>query len=105
MGYAVVEIGGSQFKVQKGDIIEADFSLGKSKKSLKFDKVLMYHIGKKLELGDPYVKGASVSCEVVGEGRGRKIVVYKYKRRKSSKFKRGHRQKQITLKIKEIEGD
>ncbi len=72
MEYAVVEIGGSQFRVQKGDIIEADFSLGKSRKSVKFDKVLMYHIGKKLEVGNPYVGGASVSCEIVGEGKSKK---------------------------------
>ena len=102
MEYAVVEIGGSQFRVQKGDIIEADFSLGKSRKSVKFDKVLMYHIGKKLEVGDPYVRGVSVSCEVIGEGKSRKVIVYKYKRRKSSKFKRGHRQRQITIRVKEI---
>lgn len=102
MEYAVVEIGGLQFRVQKGDIIEADFSLGKSRKSVKIDKVLMYHIGKKLEVGNPYVRGASVSCEVIGEGKSRKVIVYKYKRRKSSKFKRGHRQHQVILKVKEI---
>ncbi len=102
MEYVIVEIGGSQFKVKKGDIIKADFSLGKSKKSVKIDKVLMSHLGKKVELGSPYIKGASVSCDIISEGRAKKVIAYKYKRRKSSKFKRGHRQKQITLKIKEI---
>ncbi len=105
MEYAVVEIGGSHFKVKKGDTIQADFILGRSKKSLKIDKVLMCHIGKNVELGNPYVKGASISCDVISEGKAKKIVVYKYKRRKSSKFKRGHRQRQITLKVKEIKGD
>ena len=102
MEYAVVEIGGSQFKVKKGDTVYADFTLGKSKKSVKMDKVLMLHAGKKLEFGAPYVKGASVTCDVVSVGRGKKIIVYKYKRRKSSKFKKGHRQQKITLKVKEI---
>ena len=102
MEYVIVEIGGSQFKVKKGAIIKADFSLGKSKKSVKIDKVLMSHLGKKVELGSPYIKGASVSCDIISEGRAKKVIAYKYKRRKSSKFKRGHRQKQITLKVKEI---
>ena len=105
MEYAVVEIGGTQFKVKKGDTIVADFALGRSKKAVKIDKVLMCHVGKKVELGAPYVKGASVSCDVLGEGKGKKLIAYKYKRRKSSKFKRGHRQHQVTLKIKDIKGE
>lgn len=103
MEYAVVELGGSQFRVKKGDIIRADFALGGAKKtSLKIDKVLMSHIGKKVELGSPYLKGASVSCDVIGEEKADKVIAYKYRRRKSSKFKKGHRQRQIILKIKEI---
>ena len=102
MDYAVVEIGGSQYKVKKGDVIKADFSLGQSKKNVKINKVLMAHSGKKVELGKPYISGASISCDVVNEGRARKIIAYKYKRRKSSKFKKGHRQKLITLKVKDI---
>lgn len=103
MNYVIVEIGGSQFKVKKGDTIQTDFCLGQSKKSVKINKVLMCHFGKKVELGNPYIKGASVSCEVVGEGRAKKVIAYKYKRRKSSKFKKGHRQKLITLKVKDID--
>ena len=102
MDYAIVEIGGGQFKVKKGDVIQADFSLGQSKKSVKINNVLMSHSGKKVEIGNPYIKGASISCEVVGEGKTKKVIAYKYRRRKSSKFKRGHRQRQITLKVKEI---
>lgn len=102
MNYAIVKIGGSQFKVKKGDTIQTDFSLGQSKKSVKINNVLMCHFGKKVEIGNPYVKGASISCEVIGVGRARKVIAYKYKRRKSSKFKKGHRQQQITLKVKDI---
>ena len=102
MEYAVVEIGGSQFKVKKGDTIQGDFALGRSKKTLKIDKVLICHSGKTIEFGSPYVKGASVSCDVVGEGKAAKVITYKYKRRNDSKFKKGHRQRQITLKVKEI---
>ena len=102
MEYAIVEVGGNQFKVKKGDTIRADFTLGKAKKSVKIDKVLMYHVGKDIEIGNPYIKAASVSCDIVGEGRAKKIVAYKYKRRKSSKFKKGHRQRSVSLKVKEI---
>jgi len=105
MEYAVVEIGGSQFKVKKGDVVQTDFALGKAKKTVKIDKVLMCRSGKKTELGNPYVKGASVSCDVIGVDRAVKVIAYKYRRRKSSKFKKGHRQQQITLKIKEIKGE
>jgi len=102
MDYVVVEIGGSQVKVKKGDMIQTDFSLGQSKKSLKISKVLMYHYSKKVELGNPYVKGASINCDVVSEGKAKKVIAYKYKRRKNSKFKKGHRQKLITLRVKDI---
>ena len=102
MEYAIVKIGGNQFKVKKGDTIKADLVLGKAKKSVKIDKVLMYHIGKEIQIGNPYIKTASVSCDVIGEGKAKKLIVYKYKRRKSSKFKKGHRQRSVTLKVKEI---
>lgn len=102
MDYAIVEIGGSQFRVKKGDIINADFSLGRSKKTVKINNVLLRHSGKMVEVGSPHIKGAGVSCEVIAEGKAKKVIAYKYERRKSSKFKRGHRQKFITLKVKEI---
>ncbi|MBN1871762.1 MAG: 50S ribosomal protein L21 [Candidatus Omnitrophica bacterium] len=103
MDYAIVEIGGNQFKVSKGDVITADFTAGQPKKAVKVNKVLMYHHGKKVEIGSPYVKGASVSCEIVKIDRGPKVIAYKYKRRKSCKFKKGHRQQEISLKVKEID--
>ncbi len=102
MEYAVIEIGGGQQKVKKGDIIKADLALSRTKKQLKIDKVLMYHMGEKVEIGNPYVKGISVTCDIIGDGKAEKIVVYKYKRRKSKKFKRGHRQRYYMLKIKDI---
>ena len=103
MEYAIVEIGGSQFKIKKGDTIEANLSLEQSKKSVKINKVLMYHSGKNVEIGSPYIKGANISCDVVGERKTEKVIAYKYRRRKSSKFKKGHRQRLIMLKVKDIE--
>jgi len=102
MEYAVVEIGGAQFKVKKGDEFRANLASLKPGKALKLDKVLMRCASKKLELGNPYLHGASVTCDVAGEGRGRKLTAYKYKRRKSSKFKKGHRQNFVVLKVKSI---
>ncbi len=102
MEYAIIEIGGNQFRVKKGDKIQADFALGKAKKAIKIDKVLLYRAGKDLEVGTPYVKGASVSCDIAGEVKTKKIIVYKYKRRKSCKFKKGHRQRVVALIVKEI---
>lgn len=102
MDYAIVEIGGGQFKVRKGDIISGDFTPSQPKKSVKISKVLMCHHGKKVEIGAPYVKGASVLCDVIKVERGPKLIAYKYKKRKSCKFKRGHRQRSVSLKVKEI---
>ena len=102
MDYAIIQIGGSQHKVSKGDVFDADLQRGQPKKSVKISKVLLYHSGKKFEVGTPYVKGASVTCDILKEGRGKKVMAYKYKRRNSSKFKRGHRQNFVTLKIKEL---
>lgn len=102
MDYAVIEVGGSQFRVKKGDTVQADLPSGHSKKSVKISKVLMCYHGKKIEIGNPYIKGASISCDVTGEGKAKKVIAYKYRRRKSSKFKKGHRQRFVTLKIKDI---
>lgn len=102
MEYAIVQIGGKQYNVKKGDTIKADFDNSKSEKTVKIEKVLMIHAKKNVTIGSPFVKGASVTCDIVGEGRTRKVIAFKYKRRKSSKFKKGHRQKVISLKVKEI---
>ena len=102
MNYAIVEIGSNQFKVKKGDLIQIDSFKDAAKKAVKLNKILMYHDGKKIELGKPYVKGVHISCEIVGETKGRKVIAYKYKRRKSSKFKKGYRRKLLTLKIQDI---
>ena len=102
MNYAIVEIGGNQFKVKKDDLIQVDSFKDAAKKVVKLNKILMYHDGKKIEVGTPYLKGAYVSCEIAGKVKGKKTVAYKYKRRKSSKFKKGYRRKLLILKIQDI---
>ncbi len=102
MEYAIVEAGGNQFKVKKGDVIKAGMFDRESKKSARLSKVLLYSDGKTIEIGSPYLKGAHVVCDVIGEEKAKKVVAYKYRRRKSSKFKKGHRRKLLVLKVKEI---
>lgn len=103
MEYAIVEVGGSQFKVKKGDVIKAGAFALESKKSAKLGKVLLYSDGKSVDIGSPYLKGAHVNCDVLGEAKAKKVIAFKYRKRKSSKFKKGHRRKLLVLKVKEIQ--
>ena len=102
MEYAIIEAGGNQFKVKKGDVIKVGRFVADSKKTTKISKMLLYSDGKSIELGRPYIKGAHVSCELIREEKAKKVIAYKYRKRKSSKFKKGHRRKLLVLKVKEI---
>jgi large subunit ribosomal protein L21 len=94
--YAVVETGGKQYRVQPGDIIQVEKLDGEEGKALHFDKVLLMSKGSaesaQIWLGKPYLSGASVQAEVVGQGRGDKIIIVKMKRRKQYRRTQGHRQ-------------
>lgn len=100
--YAIVEIAGLQYKVANGQQFQTQKVHVKKDKTYKADKVLFIKDGKKISVGSPYVKGAAVTCEVISQMRGEKTIAYKYKRRKSSKHKKGHRQDLCLLKVKEI---
>jgi len=101
--YAVIETGGKQYKVAKNEVIIIDTIDVKESGEAKISKVLLLHEGNTIHVGNPYVKGAHVTCEVVGHVRGEKVVSFKYRKRKSSKKKIGHRQELLKLKVKEIE--
>ena len=101
--YAIIETGSKQYKLQKGDIFDVERLKAAVGEIVKFDKVLLCMKGKSIEIGEPYVKGASVICDVVSLPRGEKLIAFKYRRRKSSKKKIGHRQELTRLKVKEIE--
>ena len=101
--YAVIETGGKQYKVAKNDIIIIDTINVKDSGETKISKVLLLHDGNTIHVGNPHVKGAHVVCEVLDHVRGEKVVSFKYRKRKSSKKKIGHRQELLKLKIKEIE--
>lgn len=94
--YAVIETGGKQYRVQAGDIVQVEKLEGDVGSSMSFDKVLfaskMSTDSSQIWLGKPYLSGASVQVEVVGQGRGEKILIIKMKRRKQYRRTQGHRQ-------------
>lgn len=100
--YAVIEVGSKQYNVKKDDIIEVERQTAQAGKEIAIDKVLLVSKDKQLEVGSPYVKGAKVSVLVLGEKKAPKLISYKYRRRKSSHWEKGHRQKLTRLQVKEI---
>lgn len=99
--YAVFKNGGKQYKVSKGDIIVLDKLGLEPKSTVVFEDVLAVFDGNELHVGTPLV-GAKVSAEVINEGRGRKIITFKKRRRKDSKTKRGFRRDFTRVRISEI---
>ncbi len=100
--YAIVEVAGMQFKVKKNDEILAPKLKAEEGSTLEFDRVLFTSDDKTVNVGNPVVKGAKVKAVVVGDERGKKVVVFKKKRRKGYKVKKGHRQEFTRLKIEDI---
>ncbi|MBU1887737.1 MAG: 50S ribosomal protein L21 [Candidatus Omnitrophica bacterium] len=101
--YAIVETGSKQYKVSKGDVFAAELLGTKETKEVKLDNVLFVSDKKDIKIGTPYIKGASVVCDIVGEKQGPKVISFKYRRRHgSSRRKKGHRQGYTVLKVKEI---
>ena len=101
--FAVIETGGKQYKVSEGDVIYVEKLNVEDGAEYTFDKVLAISADS-LTLGAPYVEGATVSATVVKSGRGKKIYVLKYKSKKDSKKKIGHRQPYTKVQITSIVG-
>ncbi|NLJ89180.1 MAG: 50S ribosomal protein L21 [Epulopiscium sp.] len=100
--YAIIETGGKQYKVQEGDIITVE-KLGVAEgEKVTFDKVLAVSKDDALTIGAPFVNNATVTASVIGEGKGKKVIVYKYKAKKGYHKKRGHRQPFTKIKIEAI---
>jgi large subunit ribosomal protein L21 len=100
--YAIIETGGFQFRVEPGmklNIPRLDSGEGDS---IKLERVLLVGDGSDVEIGAPLVKGASVDAEVLEHGRGKKIIVFKRKRRKGYERTQGHRQDYTRIEIKSI---
>ena len=97
--YAIIEEGGRQYKVTSGDTILIDREAREGEKSITFDRVLLVGGEGEPRIGLPAVANATVSAEVVGEEKGDKIDIQKYKRRKGYHKKIGHRQRYLRVKI------
>ena len=100
--YAIVEIAGHQFKVEKDQKIFVHRLEGEEGASLDFDKVLLIEDGKKIKVGTPLVEGAKVSAKILSHLKGDKVIVFKKKRRKGYKTKNGHRQYLTKISIESI---
>ena len=101
--YAIIEVGSKQYSVTKDDIIEVNKQVMAKGDNISIDKVLLVSDGKKVEIGQPYVHGAKVEAIVIKQSLGEKVTSYKYRRRKSSHWEKGHRAQLTELKIKSID--
>ena len=99
--YAIIATGGKQYKVAEGDVIKVEKLGAAAGEAVTFDQVLAVNNGE-MQIGCPTVNGATVSATVVKEGKGKKVIVYKYKRKSGYPKKNGHRQLFTEVKIDKI---
>jgi len=100
--YAVIRTGGKQYRVAEGDRIRVEKLAGEVGSDIELDEVLMLG-GDKVAVGSPLVEGAKVKAKIVAQDRAKKIIVFKYKRRKNYRRKNGHRQPYTELEITGVE--
>ncbi len=101
--YAVVATGGKQYRVQEGDVLRVEKLDGDVGGEISFDKILLFSDGEELKVGQPELEGALVKGHILEQGKSKKIIVFKYKRRKRYRRKRGHRQQYTMIKIDNIQ--
>jgi large subunit ribosomal protein L21 len=102
MSYAIIRTGGKQFRAEPGKTLRIPSLPGEAGSVVEFDDVLLGSDGKVISTGTPQLAGAKVTGEIVKHGRGEKIVVFKFKRRKNYARKQGHRQGFTEVRIKSI---
>lgn len=102
--YAVVRTGGKQYRVAAGEVFHVETLEGKVGDVVEIKEVLFVGEGDSVRLGKPLLAGAAVTAEIVDQGRAKKILVFKHKRRKNYRRMKGHRQGFTALKVKEIRG-
>lgn len=100
--YAVIKTGGKQYKVSPGDMVRVEKLEAKAGETVEFKDVFMVADGDKVSVGKPALASAKVTAEVMGDGRGEKILIFKHRRRKGFRKTIGHRQDFTTIKVKEI---
>ena len=102
--YAIIADSGKQFKVEEGQELEIDYRDLEAGAKIDFDQVLAVGNDSGLKLGKPTVDGAKVTAEVVAHSKGPKLEIQKFRRRKNSRRRTGHRQKYIKVRISKISG-
>ena len=100
--YAVIKTGGKQYRVAANDTLIIEKVTGEAGATVEFTEVLMLGGEGDAKIGKPTIAGAKVTAEVVEQGRAKKVIAFKKRRRKNSRRKRGHRQEQTTVRIKDI---
>lgn len=101
--YAVIQTGGKQYKVAQGDKLRVEKLIGNVGDTVTFDKVLLVG-GEAVKLGQPLVAGAKVEAKITAQDRDKKIIVFKFRRRKNYRRKNGHRQPFTALEITAVKG-
>ncbi len=101
--YAVIETGGKQYRVQEGDVITVEKLAAEAGDKVTFDRVLLLSDGKEVKIGTPYLAEA-VTGTVVENGKGQKVIIFKYKAKKDYRKKQGHRQPYTMVKIESVGG-
>ena len=102
MAYAIIRTGGRQFRIAEGDTIDVDLLEVDAGKTATFGDVLMFVDGDDVTHGDPLISGAKVTAEVVEQRKDKKVIAFKYKRRKGYHRTVGHRRKLTRVKVKSI---
>lgn len=97
--YAVVATGGKQYRVEEGDVVRIEKIPGEIGESVSFERVLMISDGDNVTIGQPVVENAAVDGRIVEQDRAKKVLVFKYKRRKRFRRKQGHRQYYTAVRI------
>ena len=101
--YAVVATGGKQYKVEPGEVLRVEKIPGDVGAQIAFDQVLMVGEGESVRIGQPVIDGATVTGHIIEQDKSKKILVFKYKRRKRFRRKQGHRQPYTAVKIDAID--
>uniref|UniRef100_A0A7C3Z1N8 Large ribosomal subunit protein bL21 n=1 Tax=Desulfobacca acetoxidans TaxID=60893 RepID=A0A7C3Z1N8_9BACT len=102
--FAIVQTGGKQYRVSPGDILRVERLPGNRGDEVLLEQVLLVADGDAIQVGQPLVPGARVVSEILRQGKGKKVLVFKKKRRKNYRRRQGHRQLYTALEIKEIVG-
>ena len=101
--YAIVNTGGKQYRIKEGDVLRIEKIAGDVGADVNFDQVLMVSDGENVTIGTPILENVGVKAHIVDQGKSKKIIVFKYKRRKRYRRKQGHRQQYTAVQIDKIE--